>query len=70
MNFMAPGVSPSGSPILHWYLPPDVLDSTVQLTIAAFSQTYQRIRKVMGWGVLAGDLWENKVRRIYRTGRV
>ncbi|WP_300603003.1 hypothetical protein [Trebonia sp.] len=69
MNFMASGVSSSGTPLLHWYLPPDVLDSTVQVTITAFQQTYQRIRKVMGWGFLAGDLWEAKVRRIYRTGR-
>jgi hypothetical protein len=69
MNFMAPGVSSSGSPLLHWYLPPDVLDSTVQVTIAAFKQAYERIRKVMGWGMLAGDLWEVKVRRIYRNGR-
>jgi hypothetical protein len=68
MNFMTPGVSSGGSPLLHWYLPPDVLDSTVQVTIAAFKQTYGRIRKVMGWGMLAGDLWEAKIRRIYRNG--
>jgi hypothetical protein len=68
MNFLAPDVSPDGSPLLHWHLPPNVLDSTVQVTIAAFQQTYQRIRKVMGWGMLAGDLWDVKVRRIYRNG--
>jgi hypothetical protein len=39
-----------------------------QVTIAAFRQTYGRIRKVMGWGMLAGDLWETKIRRIYRSG--
>jgi len=68
MNFMTPGVPSSGSALLDWYLPPDVLDSTIQVTIAAFKQTYGRIRKVMGWGMLAGDLWEAKIRRIYRNG--
>jgi len=68
MNFMTPGASSSGSALLHWYLPPDVLGSTIQVTIAAFKQTYERIRKVMGWGMLAGDLWEAKIRRIYRNG--
>jgi hypothetical protein len=33
MNFMAPGVMSDGSTILHWHLPPDVLDSTIQLAI-------------------------------------
>jgi hypothetical protein len=69
MNFMTPGVSSTGSPMLSWYLPPDVLDHTIQVAISAFQQAYLRIRKVMGWGLLAGDLWDSKVRRIYRTGR-
>jgi hypothetical protein len=68
MNFMKPSASLSDSPMLLWDLPADVLDSTVQLTISAFHQVYNRIRKVMGWGMLAGDLWEAKVRRIYRNG--
>jgi hypothetical protein len=67
MNFMAPGVTSDGSTLLHWHLPPDVLDSTVQLAIAAFRETYRRINKVMGWGKLAGDLWEIKLRKIYNT---
>ena len=68
MNFMAPGVSSTASSMLNWYLPPDVLDTTIQVAISAFQQAYLRIRKVMGWGLLAGDLWDSKVRRIYRTG--
>lgn len=60
MNFMAPGVTSEGSKLLHWHLPPDVLDSTIQLAIAAFRESYQRISKVMGWGKLEGDLWEIK----------
>ncbi len=66
MNFMTPDISSSASRLLHWHLPPDVLDSTIQVAMAAFKQAYERIRKVMGWGMLAGDLWEVKVRRIYR----
>jgi hypothetical protein len=68
MEFMKPSASLSDSPMLLWDLPADILDSTVQLTISAFHQVYNRIRKVMGWGMLAGDLWEAKVRRIYRSG--
>jgi hypothetical protein len=63
MNFMAPGVTSTG-PVLHCYLPPDVFDSTVQITIVAFQQVYQRIAKVMGWSPL-GDLWDAKIRKIY-----
>jgi hypothetical protein len=67
MDFMAPGVTSDGSTILHWHLPPDVLDSTIQLAIAAFGESYWRINKVMGWGKLEGDLWEIKLRKIYNT---
>jgi hypothetical protein len=58
-------MEPSDSNMLRWHLPPQLLDSTVQLALAAFSQAYRRIRKVMGWGMLPGDLWDAKVRRIY-----
>lgn len=68
MNFMTPSESPDESPLLNWDLQPEVLDSTIQLAIAAFKQVYDRIRKVMGWGMPAVDLWEVKVRRIYRNG--
>ena len=67
MNFMAPGVTSGGSTLLHWHLPPDVLDSTIQLAIAAFRESYRRINKVMGWGKLEGDLWEIKLRKIYNS---
>ena len=67
MNFMAPGVTSDGSTILHWHLPPDVLDSTIQLAIVAFRESYRRINKVMGWGKLEGDLWEIKLRKIYSS---
>jgi hypothetical protein len=67
MNFMAPGVTSGGSTLLHWHLPPDVLDSTIQLAIAAFRESYRRINKVMGWGKLEGDLWEIKLGKIYNS---
>jgi hypothetical protein len=65
MNFMAPGVASDGSAILRWHLPPDVLDSTIQLAITAFREACRRISTVMGWGKLHGDLLELKLRRIY-----
>lgn len=67
MNFMAPGVQSDGSQLLYWHLPSDVLDSTIQLAVAAFRESYQRINKVMGWGKLEGDLWEIKLRKIYNS---
>ncbi len=67
MNFMALGVTSDGSTLLHWHLPPDVLDSTIQMAITAFREAYRRINKVMGWGKLEGDLWELKLRRIYNS---
>ena len=65
MNFTAPTVSSDGSALRHWYLPPEVLDSTVQVTIGAFREVYRRINKVMGWGKLEGDLWEIRLWKIY-----
>jgi hypothetical protein len=61
MNFM----EPDGSGLLHWNLPPDVLDGTVQLAIAAFREVYRRIQTVMGWGKLEPDLWEIRLSKIY-----
>ena len=49
----------------NWHLPPDVLDSTVQMAITAFGETWQQVRKVMGWGKLEGDLWEIRLAKIY-----
>ena len=65
LNFMEPGVTADGSTLLSWHLRPEVLDSTVQVVIAAFDQTYKRINKVMGWGKLERDLWEIKLTKIY-----
>ena len=65
MSFMAPGVTSDGSSLLHWHLPPDVLDSTIQLAIAAFSESLKRINKLMGWDRIELDLWEIKIRKIY-----
>jgi hypothetical protein len=44
-----------------------VLDSTVQMAIAAFDEVCKRVSKVMGWGKLEHDLWEIKLRKIYNS---
>jgi hypothetical protein len=67
MNFMAPGVTSDGSTLLHWHLPTEVLDSTIQLAISAFGESDWRINKLMGWGKLEGDLWEIKLGKIYNS---
>ena len=67
MNFMAPGVSSDGTTLLHWHLPPDVLDSTIQMAITGFREPWKRINVIMGWGKLEGDLWEIKLSKIYST---
>jgi hypothetical protein len=66
MNFMAPGVTSDGTELLHWHLPPDVLDSTIQMAITAFGESWRRISKLMGWSKIDGDLWEVKLSNIYR----
>jgi hypothetical protein len=66
MNFMAPGVTSDGTKILHWHLPPDVLNSTIQMAIMAFGQSWRRISEVMGWSKIDYDLWEVKLSNIYR----
>jgi len=53
--------------LLSWHLPPAVLDSTVQMAIAAFGQAYKRINKGHGLGKLEHDLWEIKLRKIYNS---
>lgn len=67
MSFMAPGASSDGTNLLHWHLPPDVLDSTVQLAIGAFRESWRRVNLVMDGGKLEGDLWEIKLSKIYAT---
>jgi hypothetical protein len=66
MNFMAPGVTSDGKKILHWHLPPDVLNSTIQMAITSFGQSWRRISTVMGWSKIDYDLWEVKLTNIYR----
>ncbi|MGW3850293.1 hypothetical protein [Streptomyces fagopyri] len=65
MNFMAPGVSSNGQTVIHWHLDPDVLDSTIQVAIGSFREAYRRIRRVMGWGLIVGDLWEIKLGKVF-----
>jgi hypothetical protein len=67
MNFMEPRTAADGSELLSWHLPPQVLDSTVQMAIGAFEQAYKRINTAMGWGKLEHDLWEIKLRKIYSS---
>ena len=58
---------PNGTTLLHWHLPPDVLDSTIQMAITGFREPWKRINVIMGWGKLEGDLWEIKLSKIYST---
>jgi hypothetical protein len=65
MNFMTPVPQPDGKDLLVWQLPGPVLDSTSQMAICAFRQPFERIRKVMGWGVIEKDLWLQKLHKIF-----
>ena len=65
MSFMSPGASSDGMNLLHWHLPPEVLDSTIQLAIGAFREAWRRVNEVMDGGKLEGDLWEIKLSKIY-----
>lgn len=68
LGFMTPGeVRPDGSALLHWNLPPDVLEGTIVLAILAFRESYRRINKVMGWGKIESDLWEIRLAKIYNS---
>jgi hypothetical protein len=55
-----------GTQLVHWHLRPELLDSTIQVAIGAFGKAWEQIAEVMVWGKIAGDLWEVKVRNIYR----
>ncbi len=65
MSFMSPGASSDGMNLLHWHLPPDVLDSTIQLAIGALREAWRRVNAVLDGGKLEGDLWEIKLSKIY-----
>lgn len=65
MDFMEPIAAAGAPPRLEWRLPPDLLESTIQMAIVAFDASYSRIRAVMGWGKLEYDLWTIKQAKIY-----
>lgn len=67
MNFMTPAVQPDGTPFLQWQQPLDILDSTIQLAIGAFRETYRRIATVMGWDQKDARLWDAEVHAIYNS---
>ena len=67
MNFMTPAVQPDGTPFLQWRLPPDLLDSTIQLAIGAFREPYRRIATVMGWDQKDAKLWDAEVHAVYNS---
>lgn len=54
MSFMSPGASSDGMNLLHWHLPPDVLDSIVQLAIGAFREAWRRGQRGLGRGQARG----------------
>jgi hypothetical protein len=65
MSFVTPVPQPEGKELLVSQLPAPVLDSTSQMAICAFREPFERIRKVMGWGVIEKDLWLNKLNKIF-----
>jgi len=67
MNFMTPAFQPDGTPFLQWRLPPDLLDSTIQLAIGAFREPYRRITTVMGWDQKDAKLWDAEVHAVYNS---
>lgn len=67
MNFMAPRIQADGTTRLEWGLRGDVLDSTVQLALLAFRESYGRINQVMGWGQLEKDLWAIRLNKIFNS---
>ena len=67
MNFMTPAVQPDGTPFLQWRLPPDLLDSTIQIAIGAVRQPYLCIGTVMGWNQKEARLWDAEVHTIYNS---
>ncbi|WP_300604282.1 hypothetical protein [Trebonia sp.] len=66
-NFMTPAMQPDGTPFWQWGPNSEILDSTIQMAIAAFSETYRRIATVMGWDRKDAQLWDAAVHAIYNT---
>lgn len=67
MNFTTLAVQPDGTPFLQWRLPPDLLDSTIQIAIGAVRQPYLRIATVMGWDQNDANLWDAELHAIYNS---
>ena len=67
MNFLTCDVQPDGTPFLRWQQPSDVLDSTIQIALGAFRETYMRIATVMGWDQKTADSWEAQLHAIYNS---
>jgi hypothetical protein len=65
MHFLTPEAQVDGSTMLRWERQLPIVESTVDLAIIGFRESYLRISKVMGWGCLEDQLWEDKLRRIY-----
>jgi hypothetical protein len=64
-NFMTATVRPDGTPFWQWGPNFEVLDSTIQIVLAAFSETYLCIATVMGWDQKDFRRWEAEVHAIY-----
>jgi hypothetical protein len=67
MNLMTPAFQSDGTPFLQWQQPADILDSTIQIAIGAFRETYLRIAAVMGWDRKAAEVWDAQIHAIYNS---
>jgi hypothetical protein len=65
MHFLTSEMQADGSITLRWQPQMPILNSTVDLALLAFREPYLRISKVMGWGPLEDQLWENNLSRIF-----
>jgi hypothetical protein len=66
-NFMTPAVQPNGTPFWQWEPNFEILDSTIQVVIGAFRETYQRIATVMGWDQTDDNAWDAEIHAIYNN---
>jgi hypothetical protein len=64
MHFLTSEMQADGSTMLRWQPQMPILNSTVDLALLAFREPYLLISKVMGWGPLEDQLWENNLSRI------
>ena len=66
-NFVTVIARPDGTPFWQWGPNFEILDSTIQIVIGAFRETYQRIATVMGWDQKDFQSWEAEVDAIYNS---